>query len=169
MELREAIYQCAPFIGFPKTLNAVAILNEVFRERGIDLPLPDQATTTEEDRFEAGWAIQAPIYGGDIADSVAGLSEQFREAVPRFLTEFGFGDFYTRTGLDVATRELLLLCVDDARKLDSCDDHRRPQVADRAGQVVMLNPCPRHGPTRERPPEEPGRTVRNTAACLSPS
>ena len=111
VELREAIYQCAPFIGFPKTLNAVGVLNEVFRERGIELPLPDQGTTTEADRFDAGWAIQAPIYGVEIADSVAGLPEPFRVAVPRFLTEFGFGDFYTRTGLDLPTRELLILCL----------------------------------------------------------
>ena len=61
VQLREAVYQCAPFIGFPKTLNAVAVLNEVFTARGIDLPLPDQGTTTEEDRFEAGRAIQIPI------------------------------------------------------------------------------------------------------------
>ena len=47
VELREAVYQCAPFIGFPKTLNAVAVINEVFTARGIDLPLPHQGTTTE--------------------------------------------------------------------------------------------------------------------------
>ncbi len=111
VELREAVYQCAPFIGFPKTLNAVAVLNDVFRARGIDLPLPAQATTTEADRFEAGWAIQAPIYGAEIADSVKLLPEPFGEAVPRFLTAFGFGDFYTRTGLDLPTRELLILCL----------------------------------------------------------
>ena len=111
MQLREAVYQCAPFIGFPKTLNAVAVINEVFTARGIDLPLPDQGTTTEEDRFEAGRAIQIPIYGDEIAESVAGLPEPFREAVPRFLTAFGFGDFYTRDGLDVPTRELLILCL----------------------------------------------------------
>ena len=33
------------------------------------------------------------------------------ESVPRFLTEMCFGDFYTRNGLDVKTRELLMLCV----------------------------------------------------------
>lgn len=38
-ELREAIYLTAPFIGFPKTLNAVATVNEVFAKRGISLPL----------------------------------------------------------------------------------------------------------------------------------
>ena len=30
VEIREAVYQCAPFIGFPKTLNAIAAMNEVF-------------------------------------------------------------------------------------------------------------------------------------------
>ena len=94
-----------------KNANAVAVLNEVFTARGIDLPLPDQGTTTEEDRFEAGRAIQIPIYGDEIAESVAGLPDPFREAVPRFLTAFGFGDFYTRDGLDVPTRELLILCL----------------------------------------------------------
>ena len=30
VQIREAIYQLAPFIGFPRTLNAVATINEVF-------------------------------------------------------------------------------------------------------------------------------------------
>ena len=34
-ELREVMYLTAPFIGFPKMLNAVATVNEVFKERGI--------------------------------------------------------------------------------------------------------------------------------------
>jgi 4-carboxymuconolactone decarboxylase len=33
IEIREAIYQVAPFIGFPRTLNAVATINEVPRPR----------------------------------------------------------------------------------------------------------------------------------------
>ena len=32
VELREAIYQLAPFIGFPRTLNAVTALNEVHED-----------------------------------------------------------------------------------------------------------------------------------------
>lgn len=39
VELREAMYLTAPFIGFPRMLNAVGTVNEVFRERGISLPL----------------------------------------------------------------------------------------------------------------------------------
>lgn len=32
VEIREAVYQCAPFIGFPKTLNAISTMNGVFTE-----------------------------------------------------------------------------------------------------------------------------------------
>ena len=39
VELRVAMYLTAPFIGFPWLLNAVGTVNEVFRERGISLPL----------------------------------------------------------------------------------------------------------------------------------
>jgi 4-carboxymuconolactone decarboxylase len=31
--------------------------------------------------------------------------------LPRLLTEFLFGDLYSRTGLDLETRELLVLCA----------------------------------------------------------
>ena len=41
-ELREVMYLTAPFIGFPKMLNAVGAVNEVFKERGISLPLGKQ-------------------------------------------------------------------------------------------------------------------------------
>ena len=42
-ELREVMYLTAPFIGFPKMLNAVGTVNEVFKERGISLPIERQA------------------------------------------------------------------------------------------------------------------------------
>jgi len=111
IQLREAIYQLAPFIGFPRTLNAVATINEVFADQGIDLPLPAQGTVTDADRYPKGLAEQAPLYGDEIRDDLADLPEPFDEALPRFLTEFGFGDFYTRGGLTLAQRELLVLCA----------------------------------------------------------
>ena len=109
VEIREAVYQCAPFIGFPKTLNAIAAMNEVFSQQGIDLPLPSQKTLTGRD--EKGLAIQAPLYGDEIKDRYTWLPKPFDEAVPRFLTELCFGDFNTRTGLDGKTRELLTVVL----------------------------------------------------------
>ncbi|MFL6151950.1 MAG: carboxymuconolactone decarboxylase family protein [Ornithinibacter sp.] len=109
--VREAIYQLAPFIGFPRTLNAVATINEVFRSRGIPLPLPERGTVTDAERYDSGLAVQAPLYGNEIRDNLADLPEPFDVALPTFLTEFCFGDFYTRGGLTLAQRELLVLCA----------------------------------------------------------
>ena len=114
VEIREAIYQCAPFIGFPKTLNAISTMNEVFIQNGIELPLPSPKTLAvenEEERFKKGLDIQAPIYGDEIKERYTWLPKPFDEAVPRFLTELCFGDFSTRTGLDAKTRELLTVVL----------------------------------------------------------
>ena len=114
VEIREAIYQCAPFIGFPQTLNAIAAMNEAFAAAGVELPLPSQKTLTGEDedeRYQKGLAIQAPFYGTEIADRYAWLPGDFAQAVPRFLTELCFGDFATREGLDGRTRELLTVVL----------------------------------------------------------
>lgn len=109
--IREAVYQCAPFIGFPKTLNAIAAMNEVFEARGIALPLESAETTTEETRYEKGLAMQVPVYGDEIADRYARLPGEFAEAIPRWLTELCFADFSARKGLDVKTRELLTVVM----------------------------------------------------------
>ena len=111
IELREAVYQCAPFIGFPKTLNAVATMNEVFQERGITLPLETQGTISENSRYAKGFDIQNPLYGAEIREALQSLPEGMGEDISRFLTEMCFGDFYTRNALDVKTRELLSICV----------------------------------------------------------
>ena len=109
--VREAVYQLAPFIGFPRTLNAVATVNRVFADRGIALPLPAAGTVADADRYRAGLAVQGPLYGDEIKVNLADLPAPFGEALPRLLTEFCFGDFYTRDGLSLAQRELLILCA----------------------------------------------------------
>ena len=111
IEIREAIYQLAPIIGFPKVLNAIGTMNEVFTERGITLPLEKQATVSEENRYEKGKAIQIPLYGERVKETLKDLPAGMGDDVSRFLTEVLFGDFYTRNGLDIKTRELLIYAV----------------------------------------------------------
>lgn len=111
VELRETVYLCAPFIGFPKTLNALTTINDVFKERGISLPLEAQGTVTEKDRNEKGAAIQNILYPEGIKDAMKNVPGGLGSDVERFLTEYCFGDIYTRNGLDIKTRELLAYCV----------------------------------------------------------
>ena len=110
-EVREIIYQCAPFIGFPKTLNAISVMNEVFSERNIKLPLENSSTTNESNRYEKGLKIQQPLYGDEIKKSLEGLPDNFGDKIARLLSEVCFGDFYARKGLDLKTRELLVLAI----------------------------------------------------------
>lgn len=119
VELREALYQCAPFIGFPKTLNAIAVMNEVFAEKGIKLPLEPQGTVTEENRHEKGYAVQEPLYGDEIRKRFADVPGGMGEDVARFLTDYYFGEICTRGGLDMKTRELLVYCVLTTIEADS--------------------------------------------------
>lgn len=114
VEIREAVYQCAPFIGFPKTLNAIAAMNEALAQNGVELPLPAQTVLTgesEDERYQKGLDLQAPLYGTEIADRYTWLPGDFAQAVPRFLTELCFGDFASRGGLDGKTRELLTVVL----------------------------------------------------------
>ena len=111
LEIREAIYQCAPYIGFPRTLNAIGVFNEVAQERGIKLPLDNVATTTDENRYEKGWEIQNQLYGDEVKKAMASLPDIYANVVPDTLTTFCFGDFYTRNGLSIKQRELLSLIV----------------------------------------------------------
>jgi 4-carboxymuconolactone decarboxylase len=111
IEIREVIYQCAPFIGFPKVLNAIEVINKVFEQRGIKVPLESQGTSTEADRLEKGLEKQAPLYGNGIKRSMQDLPGDLGNAIPTLLTESCFGDFYTRKGLDIKTRELMIFCA----------------------------------------------------------
>ena len=111
IEIRETIYQCAPFIGFPKTLNAISVFNEVIKERGLEKELKSTKTTNENDRYKKGFEIQNPMYGDEIFQNMKGLPDDMGSDVARFLTEVCFGDFYTREGLDLKTRELMTIAI----------------------------------------------------------
>lgn len=110
-ELREVVYLTAPFIGFPKMLNALSTVNGVFEERGIKLPLEKQGNVTDASRHETGKAIQDRLYPGGISSTMDGMPGDMGKDVEGFLTDYFFGEIYSRGALDLKTRELLGYCV----------------------------------------------------------
>ena len=124
--IREALYQCAPYIGIPRTKSALRPVNEVFTTRGLALPLESRATVTEDDRFEKGLAVQKGIFG-DVIDAMhAAAQEQEKAIMVDHLSAFCFGDIYTRSGLDLKTRELLTFCIISA--LGGCESQVKSHV-----------------------------------------
>jgi 4-carboxymuconolactone decarboxylase len=110
VEIKEAVYQCAPYIGFPKTLNAITEVNEVFKSKNITLPIESQTTIDEDNRFDKGLAVQVEIFG-DVIAKMQESAPSNQKHIQDYLSAFCFGDFYTREGLDLKTRELLTLCI----------------------------------------------------------
>lgn len=51
------------------------------------------------------------MYGDEIEKALSGLSDDMEKDVSGFLTEICFVDFYTRGGLDIKTRELLVISI----------------------------------------------------------
>jgi len=73
-------------------------------------PLEGQSTTTAETRHRDGLAVQKSIFG-DRIDAMYASSPPDQRHIQRYLSANCFGDYYTRTGLDIPTRELLTFAV----------------------------------------------------------
>jgi len=101
-EITEAVYHCTPYVGFATTYDAVTAMNGVFLENGISLPLESQRRVEDDDRFDAGAAVQAEHFG---------MNPTRGNHITEFVSEYCFGDFYTRGALDFKERELLTMCI----------------------------------------------------------
>ena len=84
--IKEAVYQAVDYLGMGRVLPFLNGVNQVFKEQGIALPLEGQATTTLMRDFWKGGHIN------------------------RWLAANCFGDYYTRTGLDLKQREMITFC-----------------------------------------------------------
>ncbi len=124
--IKEALYQCAPYIGFPKTESALRLVNEVFSEKGISLPVESQGTVTEENRFREGLSAQKTIFGDSIDKMHESCPEGQKDILVNYLSAFCFGDFYTRNSLDLKTRELLTFSIVSA--LGGCEAQVKAHV-----------------------------------------
>ncbi|MDE5716895.1 MAG: carboxymuconolactone decarboxylase family protein [Lachnospiraceae bacterium] len=109
IEVKEIVYQAVAYLGIGRVFPFLKITNEVLQEAGISLPLPGQATTTMENRREAGTQAQVDIFGEHMQDFWKSGPEESRH-INRWLAANCFGDYYTRTGLDHKQREMITFC-----------------------------------------------------------
>ena len=123
IEVKEIVYQAVPYVGMAKVFDFLHATNDVLAERGVELPLPAQSTTTTETRAELGLAVQKRIIGADAVDQMYANAPADQAHIQRFLSANCFGDHYTRAGIDVPTRELLTFAM--LVSLGGCE----PQVA----------------------------------------
>ena len=111
VEVKEIVYQAGPYAGMGKVFDFLHATNEVLTERGVELPLPGQSTTTPATRAEKGLAVQKQIVGADAVDAMYANAPNDQQHIQRLLSANCFGDHYTRGGIDIPTRELLTLAM----------------------------------------------------------
>ncbi len=110
-QITETLYQCAPYIGLEKVQCALDEANAAFQSMNISMPLPNQATVTEETRFAKGLAVQREIFGADTIDAMRAAAPDELQHIQAYLSAYCFGDFYTRGILDLKMRELITFCA----------------------------------------------------------
>lgn len=109
VEVKEIVYQAVAYLGIGRVFPFLSITNEVLAASGVSLPLEGQATTTMENRREAGTQAQVDIFGDGMRDFWKSGPEESRH-INYWLAANCFGDYYTRTGLDNRQREMITFC-----------------------------------------------------------
>jgi 4-carboxymuconolactone decarboxylase len=108
VEIKEVLYQSVPYVGISKVVDFIYATNEIFTERNIALPLESQTATTQDTRMEKGLAKQKEIFGDRIDDMYKNSPKDLLH-IQEYLSANCFGDYVTRSGLDVNTREMVTL------------------------------------------------------------
>jgi 4-carboxymuconolactone decarboxylase len=127
IEVKEIVYQAVPYVGMGKAYDFLHATNEILTERGVALPLPGQSTTTPETRLEKGRHVQGEVIGHDAVDTLYATAPADLAHVQRYLSGNCFGDHLTRTGLDLATRELITFSF--LISLGGCDPQVKAHVS----------------------------------------
>ena len=106
-EIKEIVYQAVPYVGMAKVFDFIHATNEVLTERGVQLPLPGQSTTTPDTRAQKGLEVQKHIVGDDVVEKLYASAPTDQQHIQRFLSANCFGDHLTRAGIDVDSKRVL--------------------------------------------------------------
>lgn len=107
VEIQEALMHLAPYAGIGSADESLAVMDGVFEERGISIE-------EETERFDGSFRF---LNGLETQVKVAGEGMRAyaeMDPIPRtneYLITNCFGDYYTREGLELETREMLTLAI----------------------------------------------------------
>jgi 4-carboxymuconolactone decarboxylase len=113
-EVKEIIIQMSIYAGFPASLNSMNAFKEVLRER-VKKEYKDERGTkatcmSGESRYETGveWLSRLD------KDQANKLKEGFGDISPdivKYTIEYPYGDIYSRTGLDLKSRQIAAIAA----------------------------------------------------------
>lgn len=126
IQIKEMIYQCTPYIGLGKVEDALESVHEVFIKEDVQLPIESQSRVNEATRFKKGFAVQSEIFTEAAIQAGHDHAPQELKHIQNYLSEYCFGDFYTRSGLDIQTRELMTFVI--LATLGGCENQLKAHI-----------------------------------------
>lgn len=133
VEIKEVLYHAVPYAGIAKVIDFIRVTNEFLTANGVKLPLEGQSTTSPDDRYEKGLALQKEIFGERI-DRMQEAAPDNQKHIQRYLSANCFGDYQTRRGLDARQRELLTFSM--LVSLGGCESQVKGHIG---GNVAVGN------------------------------
>lgn len=110
IEIKEILYQSVAYAGMAKIRDFIGITNDILLARGVHLPLEGQSVVSSETRFNKGLELQKSIFGERI-ELMHKNAPDNQKHIQRYLSANCFGDYQTRSGLNVKTRELITFSI----------------------------------------------------------
>lgn len=126
LEIREIVYQCAPYVGIGRVQETMESVNDAFKEAHISLPLPTATTVTDKNRRESGEQMVMKLNGDRMKQILSQVPKDEYDLRVNDLYDFCFGDFYTRSGLSLKDRELVVFGAIAA--LGGCEAQLRSHI-----------------------------------------
>ena len=108
IEIKEILYQSVAYAGMAKVRDFIT--NDILLARGVRLPLEGQSVVSSETRFNKGLELQKSIFGERIEQMHKNAPDN-QKHIQRYLSANCFGDYQTRSGLNVKTRELITFSI----------------------------------------------------------
>lgn len=127
VEIKEILYQSIAYIGLVKVYDFLEITNQIFDEKGVDLPLPGQSTSTKKNRVKTGYNLQCEHFTKEFIDEQIDKAPSDEKHIWKFICGFAYGDLYTRTGLSKQDRELISFTF--ILSLRGCENQLRTHVS----------------------------------------
>ena len=126
VQVKEIVYQATAYLGMARVRPFLTATNQILTSRGIPLPLPSQQTTTPQTRRTAGTDAQVECFGEQMRNFwQSGPADS--QHINLWLADNCFGDYYTRTGLDLKMRELITFCFLAAQ--GGCEPQLKAHIA----------------------------------------
>jgi len=114
IEVKELILHCSVYVGFPKAINAMNALKEVLCERknkGItDIEGIGINSNNNRGRYDIG-AEQLAMLDSEQEHIMKQTYDSFSPELVQYIIEFGYGDIYSREGLDKRFRQIATIAA----------------------------------------------------------